>query len=223
MAPSQIEGDDISLRAVNLTRRINLIRGIEDLMRLRTDYIQWLHDARDAVNLAQKISAAQRLWAFQNDAVESDPGGSGGLELNFPDERARHIINLIRDSLIKWLDFLKDADLTPAIPTIYNAAEKILYFQGSEIKITERAESYQTDLLKTLFSQPAKVWPVDEVLEDWGLSPEEIDMESKKKLNRVYNAAINVNEKIAQETSQKDFLLATPKEVGINQSYLKSL
>lgn len=64
-------------------------------------------------------------------------------------------------------------------------------------------------------SSKKKLWNNDELLEKWGGGFESND--SKRK---VYDAAREINQKIAQETDIKDFFIFTTKTVQLNPKYL---
>jgi len=99
----------------------------------------------------------------------------------------------------------------------FDDSTSILYFAGETITISKRAESDPHELLRTIFKDRAKVWNLDEVLDDW-----RFDTEKKTPKKKVYHAGKAVNNIIAQETKIKDFLDVNTKTVAINRKYLGS-
>lgn len=59
-----------------------------------------------------------------------------------------------------------------------------------------------------------KKWSWDEILEEWGETPEEVGW------RKTYHAGIGVNEKIARKTAIEDFLIVTTKTIQVNPKYL---
>jgi hypothetical protein len=96
----------------------------------------------------------------------------------------------------------------------FDETKSILHFDGKEIIISKTRNSNGHYLLKTLFKNKGKIWEFDEIAEDWN------DEYEKDGWNRYYNAGYAVNEKIAKETTIKDFLDITNKTVAINKKYL---
>lgn len=97
---------------------------------------------------------------------------------------------------------------------IFNNTKSILLFNNTEIKISKTRNSNGHYLLKTIFKNKNKIWEYDEIAEDW------TDDYKKDDWSRYYNAGYTVNEKVAKETTIKDFLVITNKTVGINKKYL---
>jgi hypothetical protein len=75
----------------------------------------------------------------------------------------------------------------------------------------------QADLLNTLFKEPEKNWSNDEIYEDWG------EGDFKEKTNKFYTAGYEINRAIAVETTIKDFLILSTKEIRINEKYLNNI
>jgi len=97
----------------------------------------------------------------------------------------------------------------------FNSETSILYFAGVEIVISKAANSDPHDLLKTLFKNRRKIWPTDEILDDWNF-----EIENKTPLKKAYHAGRAVNNIVAQNTRVKDFLSVTTKSVAINKKYM---
>ena len=89
-----------------------------------------------------------------------------------------------------------------------------LSFDNKEIIISKTRNSNGHYLLKTIFKNKNKIWEYDEIAEDW------TDEYKKSDWSRYYNAGYKVNEKVAKETTIKDFLVITNKTVCINKKYL---
>ncbi|MFA7244552.1 MAG: hypothetical protein WC080_04690 [Patescibacteria group bacterium] len=83
-----------------------------------------------------------------------------------------------------------------------------LTFKDEKIKFTRNKRPYF--LLKTLFSNPDKLWGYDEIAAEWS------EEYSKNDWSKYYQAAYSANESIAKTTKIKDFLLITSKDVRIN-------
>lgn len=97
---------------------------------------------------------------------------------------------------------------------VFNEDKSVLFFNKKEITISKARDSNGHYLLKTIFKDKNKIWEFDEIAEDWG------DVYGKNDWNRYYNAGYKVNEKVAKETTIKDFLKITSKTVSINKEYL---
>lgn len=114
------------------------------------------------------------------------------------------------------MDKLEDLIDNPTTGMLnFDSEKSILFFQGKEIKISQKAESDPHELLKTIFKNITKVWSSDEVLDDW-----KFDIDKKTPKKKIYFAGLAVNRIIAQETTIKDFLDITTKTVTINKKYL---
>lgn len=98
----------------------------------------------------------------------------------------------------------------------FDDENRILHFSNEKILIGKKEESDPHKLLRTLFKDERKVWPNDEILEDWGYSFDEETSE-----NKVYQAGKAVNRTVAQDTKIKDFLIVSTKNIHINKAYLK--
>jgi hypothetical protein len=89
----------------------------------------------------------------------------------------------------------------------------VLKFNNKEIVISKSKNTSPHYLLTTIFKNKEKVWNYDEIAEDLGNDYD------KNSWSKYYNAGYKVNEKVAKETTIKDFLLITSKDVGINKKY----
>lgn len=94
---------------------------------------------------------------------------------------------------------------------------RTLHFLGIPVLISKKEESDPHKLIRTLFKDEHKIWPNDEILEDWGYSFDEEISE-----NKVYQAGKKINSIIAQDTKIKDFLDVSTKSIAINKKYLKT-
>lgn len=95
----------------------------------------------------------------------------------------------------------------------FDDKKSILSFSNKEIKISKTRNSNGHYLLKSIFKDKNKIWEYDEIAEDW------TEEYKKDDWYRYYNAGYKVNEKVAKETTIKDFLIITNKTVGINKKY----
>lgn len=91
-------------------------------------------------------------------------------------------------------------------------------FLGKEIVIP--SDTNQESLCKVLFKDKksmCKVWDWDEMLEKWG--DEYTGAYEKRDWRKVYDAAREVNQKVAAKTAVEDLLIATAKTVAVNPKY----
>lgn len=95
----------------------------------------------------------------------------------------------------------------------FDDKKSILSFSNKEIKISKTRNSNGHYLLKSIFKDKNKIWEYDEIAEDW------TEEYKKEDWSKYYNAGYKVNEKVAKETTIKDFLIITNKTVGINKKY----
>lgn len=102
-------------------------------------------------------------------------------------------------------------------PPTFNEKTSILSFRGEEILISKSQNTHPHYLLITLFKDLKKNWSLDEIEEDWGTLRKKTE---KINWSRYYNAARNINEKIAMQTKINDFLKYTSKEMRINADYI---
>lgn len=231
MAPNLNKGENLLLEAVNLSRRATSVKNMDQLIDLRSAYLEWLEKVKELLVVSESTNTKKILMFLRSDLVQSDFLENGGTGIDFEADRAKYVLKIIKEELSKRIDYLGNIDLNDETKPYYKSENKTLYFKNKEIKISERAENYSAELLNTLFKQPSKVWATDEILEDWcgvGNNNLESDCASQfknaLKSNRVYQAGFAVNQKIAQKTQCEDFLYVTKKEVQINQKYLnKSL
>jgi len=101
------------------------------------------------------------------------------------------------------------------IPSYNQAAHKIL-FMDKEIDIPSNTN--QDSLCKVIFEDRGslrKEWNCDEIVEKWGDSPKKTDW------RKVYNAAREVNTKVAIETGEKDLFIVRTLTTTLNPKYLK--
>lgn len=113
-------------------------------------------------------------------------------------------------------ELIKAGDNVQKTELRFDDISRTLYFMNEKILIAKKEESDPHKLIRTIFKDVHKVWPNDEILEDWGYSFDE-----KISKNKVYQSGKVVNKTIAQETKIKDFLIITTKTVAINEKYLK--
>lgn len=114
-------------------------------------------------------------------------------------------------------ELIKADDNVQKIELHFDDINRVLYFMNERILIAKKEESDSHKLIRTIFKDVEKVWPNDEILEDWGYS---FDEEISK--NKVYQAGKTINRIVAQDTKIKDFLNITTKTVAINEKYLKT-
>lgn len=229
MAPNLNKGENLLLEVVNLSRKATSVKNMNQLIDLRSEYLEWLEKVKELLIVSESVNTKKILMFLRSDLVQSDFLENGGAGIDFEADRAKYVLKIIKEELSKRIDYLGNIDLDDKTKTYYKSENKTLYFKNKEIKISERAENYPAELLNTLFKKPAKDWATDEILEDWyGVENNDLECDSQfkeaLKSNRVYQAGLAVNQKIAQKTQYEDFLDVTKKQVRINQKYLnKSL
>ncbi len=209
MAPNLNNSGELLLKAVNLSRLANTVRDIKGIIELRSKYRAWKKEVEDVLNNNKSIDLNKKLIFFQTDPVADDIYGAG---IEFNSERVEQIIETIKVTLAKWIDYLSETNLNDELPARYEPESNTLHFKGQLIKISARAQNNAADLLRTLFKKPEKVWATDEVLEDWN--------EKTTNTKRIYFAGKSVNDKINQKTACIDFLVVTTKDVRINPNYI---
>jgi hypothetical protein len=96
----------------------------------------------------------------------------------------------------------------------FNPETSTLYFQGKEILIAKSKNTDQHQLLEVLFEKPDKLWNYDEIADGMGTEFK------KEEWKKYYNAARAINQKVAEGTTIKDFLVTSAKTVMINKRYL---
>lgn len=96
----------------------------------------------------------------------------------------------------------------------------ICKFAGEEIRLSRRGNQTDSVLLLTslLKSDPTEWKHTDEILPDWGYH--EDDLKSMPK-NKVYHAALKINQLVALQTQIDDFIDCTTTKVRINPKYIK--
>lgn len=199
---------NLLIRAVNLSRK--QVVDIDGLIGLRDEYLLWLQEAKNAVN--NSATNAEKVSFLEADFVEQDLMENGGAGVDFKDDRAQKVLNLIREAISKRISEIKNIPLDDG-KTEYDSEQNILRFRGVNIPIAAgRAGNRSTDLLKVLFSEPRRLWATDEILDVWS------EKDAPKKAP--YYAALSVNNKVALESGTTDFLLAKTKEISINPKYL---
>lgn len=93
---------------------------------------------------------------------------------------------------------------------------RTIYFLGTLIKIPEDTnQEYLCNIIFKDLIAMQKIWSWDEVLEEWNVVIEKEDW------RKVYEAAREVNTKIATKTKIEDLLIATKKTVRVNPKYLE--
>jgi len=100
----------------------------------------------------------------------------------------------------------------------YNSTSGHLNFNRKTISIPK--DTYQDALCRVLLKDKKsmrKVWVWDEILDEWG---GKYQYDDKQAWRKVYNAAREVNQKVATETATKDFLIVKTKEIAVNPKYL---
>ena len=154
----------------------------------------------------------EKLWIFDMDLLPDKQTESYKIKINLKDkfleERSMSTSNISEKR-------------TGTKNNTFKLDEKrgILHFTGKEITISKAGkESYPLQLLQTLNKEWDRYWFEDEILEDWGYSNSEIKTLPK---NRVYFAAIKVNNNIQKETQIKDFIEHTTRKFRINPKYKK--
>lgn len=101
-----------------------------------------------------------------------------------------------------------------------DAKRGILRVAGKEVEISKGGkETYPLQLLSTLCKEPDRYWFEDEILTDWGHNDEE---QKDLPKNRVYQAALKVNDIVARAAQLDDFLEHNTEKFRINAKYLKS-
>lgn len=101
----------------------------------------------------------------------------------------------------------------------YDASASVIIFAGKKIPI--RKDTNQGALCRVLFQNKKSIrkeWSWDEVADAWG----DRDQRKAGEINwrQVYEAAQEINKKVATKTAVEDLLLVTTKTVSINPKYL---
>ena len=90
-----------------------------------------------------------------------------------------------------------------------------LEFQNKLVTISKSKNTNPYHLLQTLIKDPMKIWGYDEIHEDWN----NLEPYRKTDWEKYYQTGYAVNEKVAKETTIKDFLLVTRTSIRINPKY----
>ena len=153
----------------------------------------------------------ENIWIFDMDLSPEQQTESYKVKINLRDKFFDE-----KDEIMYGIAFKKATQKNefPKKDLTFNNQKSVLSFNGKEIEISKTRNSNGHYLLKTIFEDKNKIWEFDEIADDWN------DEYKKDDWNRYYNAGYAVNEKIAKETTIKDFLAITNKTVGINRKYL---
>lgn len=111
----------------------------------------------------------------------------------------------------------KSKTLKPLAPPSYNKTSHKIIFKGQEIVMP--SDSNQDSLCRVIFKDKdslRKEWNWDEMLEEWGGS-----YDGKEAWRKVYNAAREINKKVAIETGVKDLLIVKKLTTALDPNYLK--
>ena len=106
-----------------------------------------------------------------------------------------------------------------AKPPTYDAQTRVLVFLGTDILISSQEDTNPSNLLRVIFNDISKLWPNDEILENW-YGENIVDSKAAIKKMRVYQAGRAVNSSVEKKTSVGDFLKVTMKAIRVNQKYL---
>ncbi len=114
---------------------------------------------------------------------------------------------------------LKEMSREKATPSVqskngFSFDNDILSYQGKEIVVSKTKNSRPYFLLKTILKNPKALWNYDELWQDLFSTDYE-----PKKWKQIYNAAHDLNEKIAIVTGVSDFLELSKTTIKINQKY----
>lgn len=126
-------------------------------------------------------------------------------------EKRAYLTELQTRALEKQLAITKGSQVPK-----YDIVTGIIFFMDKEIKIplNTNIEMVCRVVLKNIATMRRK-WSWDEIVEE---NREDLDLFTSR---RIYTAVIAVNEKVAQETSVKDFLLARPiTTVRLNPNFV---
>lgn len=98
----------------------------------------------------------------------------------------------------------------------FDAERNTLTLLGKQVHIGD--DNFPSELIRTLFTEPFKEWPIDEIYEDWRYNEGDIEAAPKR---RLYNAARSLNETIQKEISSvSDFVEYDLTTFRINPKYL---
>lgn len=142
----------------------------------------------------------------------------------FPD-RFLVWVKRLHDYLIPRLENLAEKGLetkdvvkfvTPKFQITFDQRTGKITLQDKEVSIPKNTDQF--DLCNTIFEDQQskeKEWSWDEMLEKWGSN-----YDDKDAWRKVYNAAREINQKVAAKTATEDFLLVTTQTTQLNPKYL---
>ncbi len=154
------------------------------------------------------------------------PGSSGRKESekHFSSSSDERIHEFRRDDYNTYATrfhnyLLKEMSREKATPSVqskngFSFDGGILSYQGKEIVVSKTKNSRPYFLLKTILKNPKGLWNYDELWQDLFSTDYE-----PKKWKQIYNAAHDLNEKIAIVTGVSDFLELSKTTIKINQKY----
>jgi len=169
---------------------------IEKTLTLHSDFIKMIYDSDKEYKKAKKEGWSEEL----TDCTREEQ-----VDL-IKEHKDLYVVQQIHNNIMEKLT-------EPKNELIFREDGKLL-FLGKEILISKSKDSDPYYLLKTLFKDREKLWNYDEIAEDWGNGYE------KNSWSKYYNAGYKVNEKVAKETTIKDFLELSRKAVSINKKYI---
>lgn len=140
VAPNTIDGNVLLLKAVNLQRALSTLQTVDDLINLRIEYQNWRATAKDAVNNSKRIAMRKKLHFFQNDSVEFDLAQNGGVGVDLQSTRARQVVDILHQSLSRWIDFLSGIDFERKL--VEKHEDGNFYFDGQPIIIGRTTAHY---------------------------------------------------------------------------------
>ncbi len=129
-------------------------------------------------------------------------------------------IKRLHEYLIPRLELLEDKELQGSTQinkksTSFSMKTAKLEVEGKFISIPKNTDQF--DLCKTIFKDELskeKEWPTDEILEEWGSN-----YEGNEIWRKVYNAAREINQKVAAKTTIEDFLFVNRYTTKLNPKY----
>lgn len=202
MAPNQ-QGN-LYIEGINIKKRLSAVKTSADIVSVRDQYFKWYADLHELVKNTPFVLKFARI-----DETFADFANHGGVGISINSERAACVMNLLRKDLDTTLDFLENNQLP--LQAMYDFSSKTVSLGDKKIRITDRAESRETELLSVVFSDTTKKWAMDEI-------SEKFSTEDTK--NVYYNAARKVNDKVSRIIPSLKLLEVNTKEVWINPDYL---
>jgi hypothetical protein len=122
----------------------------------------------------------------------------------------------------KYNEYISKLSLPKEIKTLsFDSSTSLLLFNSKTIEISKTKNSDSHYLLDILFKNKEKVWACDEIWEDPYFHSENKEYDPKTDWRKIYNSARLINEKVAIETTIKDFLNSTKTSVSINKKYIQ--